>query len=308
MQTQAAVSRITFTSIITILFIFNAESYPITPRPLRKLIEESEYIVVVHIRDLKELKSSEDYPREAVLDVREVLQGIVKESVIYVKYNADYICPAPPHFKKDADAIVFLDKRHGEFAVHALSYGVKLLTTAQIEVYKERILEMQNILKTVDRDQKFLETTEWLVKCAENPATRYEGVYELSPGSNFMSYYDRDEKQPFEFTLSDNQKLRLKNALIATTSDSYDDFGLVDLVYARYTKDVFPYLLDRIRHLEDNHLWYADGYMNRINLYKSTERSKELVDQFNKYQFDFQKKAELKKIVTEFIEEIEKLQ
>ena len=41
-------------SIILVLFFEPASSYPIDPRPLRKLIMESEYIVIGHVLEVKE--------------------------------------------------------------------------------------------------------------------------------------------------------------------------------------------------------------------------------------------------------------
>ena len=288
-----------------------ASAYPISPRPLRLLVEESEFILVAHVRDIQEVKRKKDDHfggHLAMLTVREVLKGNLGDTIVQVAFNKYMICPAPPFFEKGTDALVFLDKRNNTYSVHALSYGVKTLTKLEIEIYKTRIHEMQEIMSMTDADQKFVVTAEWLVKCAENPATREEGVYELSPKSNFMSYYDRNDKMPFEFTLSDSQKLRLKDALLSTPSMSYSDIGLVDLIYPRYSEQVFTYLVEQLHGHQEDQWWFAGACMNRINLFKSTEHTKELAAEYDNVLFgDRSKKEDQKKIIHDFISEIEKL-
>ncbi|MFM7857584.1 MAG: hypothetical protein ACKO96_38095, partial [Flammeovirgaceae bacterium] len=189
--------------------------YPISPRPLRLLIEESEIIVLARVADVVEQakkRNKGDFTTTvAILQIYNVVQGTVKESVLKVPYPANLICPAPPHFEKGKDVLVFLDKTGHHYSVHALSYGVKIVTAAEAQVYITKIKEMQDIVKIKDEDERFIRTTEWLVGCAENSVTRYEGTYELSRQSNFMSFYDRTEEKPFNYMITPEQKARLEH-------------------------------------------------------------------------------------------------
>ncbi|HTJ48235.1 MAG TPA: hypothetical protein VL443_02195 [Cyclobacteriaceae bacterium] len=290
----------------------NVLAYPISPRPLRKLIMESEFIIIGHVDAIKSVKvKKDDFFGGSIAEVKvtEVLKGIVKERIISIPFNSNMICPAPPHFQENTDVIVFLDKDDNKnYHIHALSYGLKTRSLNEIEVYKSRINEMQQILLITDKDQQFVESTEWLVKCCENPATRYEGVYELSPESDFMSYYDRTESQPFQYELSVDQKMRLKAALLSTTEISYHDFGLVDLVYPENKEEVFNYLLNTLQHLKQDDLWLADECMKRLCYVKTSDRLEKLVADFDhkKYGEDKDRK-ELPSILTNFIQEIQKM-
>jgi hypothetical protein len=47
----------------------------------------------------------------------------------------------------------------------------------------------------LDEDQEFEKTVDWLVKCAENEYTQWEGTFELSPEVIFMSSYHGRNKR-----------------------------------------------------------------------------------------------------------------
>lgn len=286
-------------------------SYPISPRPLRLLIEESKLIVWAHVRQIKEVSEEGQHgfgSTLAVLTIHEVLQGRLNVIEIEVPYSANMICPAPPHFTERTDVLVFLNHKKGKYFVHALSYGVKELKPEEMIVYKARIREMQQIMRIVDRDEKFLSTTEWLVKCAEEPTTRHEGTYELSRESDFMSYYDRNEGQPFRYALNDEQRLRLKNALLNSRALLYADLGLIDLVYNLDAERVCKHILAKLKEWDENHLWFANEFMHRVNLYKSSPRTIELAKVFEEKCFDLDlKSSKLKNILDEFVVEASKL-
>ena len=81
-------------------FIQNLFAYPITPRPLRKLIEESESIVVAYVLRSENVKNEDTWSgTRAVLIVREVLQGNVTSDTVHVYYTPFMICPAPAHYQ-----------------------------------------------------------------------------------------------------------------------------------------------------------------------------------------------------------------
>lgn len=308
-------------------FVHSSYGYPITPRSLMKLIQESEYIITAYVRDVHEIKLKEEITKDkkkkrsryeyhfrgnqAELVIQKTLQGKVTDSVIFIDFNPHMICPAPPMFFKGSYVLVFLNQKNGSFYVQALSYGVKTLMPSDLEIYCQRIAEMQKILSVADTDQKFIQTTEWLVKCAELQCTRGEGLYELSRKSNFMSFYDGTENQPFEYALSTEQKDRLYQALITTDSLSYEDVGLVDLVYSSHPEKVYAFLLDKVKQIKDSQYWYADDFMSRLNLYKSNERTVALIKQYEEEKYKFDKTEDtdkkLKDILSNFILEMEKL-
>lgn len=134
------------------------------------------------------------------------------------------ICPAPASYPKGETIITFLDKTEKGYNTHALSYGTKILDNEGIKIYKSRILEMQQINLIKNSNEKLLATTNWLFKCAKNKVTRWEGTYELSPESDFMSFYDRsDKKNEIRFTLNPKQRNELRQRLFLETNFKYVD-------------------------------------------------------------------------------------
>jgi hypothetical protein len=180
-----------------------AYAYPITPRPLRKLVIESDLIIwgkVIKTGDIK--RSDENHFREsdyALIAITEMLQGKLTKDTIRVLFSSGMICPAPGEFYEGEQVLTFLDRKKDskDYLVHALSYGVKHLSSReQYLIYKDRIKEMQTILQKQDDKLCNEMVVEWLIKCAENEVTRWEGMYELSPHSDFMSVYDKEEYSP----------------------------------------------------------------------------------------------------------------
>lgn len=282
----------------------SAAAYPIDPRPLRKLIAESELIIIGHVIEIMKMEKQErtiDDNTIARIRIQEVLKGIIREQVIDVPYNPNYICPAPPHYFPNTDVVVFLKEHKGTFYTHALSYGVKTLTPEGITVYRARIVEMLDILTMEDSYAQFFETVEWLVKCVEHPETRWEGTYELSPESDFMSFYAQSELKPFQSMLSAEQRDRLATALFATESPGYADLGLIDLVYRENETKVHALLVKTLKELPENSLFFANEYMERIIRRDHTPRLERLAKEFSSKQFSVEDQTKLKKIVEEFV-------
>jgi hypothetical protein len=94
------------TIVILLGTIGSVDAYPIDPRPLRKLIMESEFIIIGHVLEIQTVKNKKerDYPDViARIRISEVLQGNISESVIEVPYNPYYICPAPARYEAGTD-------------------------------------------------------------------------------------------------------------------------------------------------------------------------------------------------------------
>jgi hypothetical protein len=300
------------TIIIFLLTFFgltsNVFAYPISPRPLRQLVIESEYIVVGYVVKTFDKKNDKNDwgTKVAKIAVLENLQGKINKDTIEIEFNPNMICPAPDRYFDSTFVISFIDKdkKSGKFYTHALDYGSKTLKKDEIEIYKQRISEIQQILKITDAEKQRTETVEWLVKCAENVTTRWEGTFELSPESNFMSYYSRNENQDFKSVINPEQKNRLKNALL--TSQEMVDFGLVDLVYKNNEAQIDDFLFTKLKNLKEDEYWLADNFMNRLKHKNTSKEMQEIMEEFDKLQFEYDKKEELKKIIEKFIKLIEK--
>ncbi|MEP7074571.1 MAG: hypothetical protein ABI878_02080 [Acidobacteriota bacterium] len=69
--------------------------------------------------------------------------------------------------------------------------GVKKLSSDDIDVYRKRINELSAILSAPKVTPETVNA--WLIRCAEEPATRWEATFELAKGYERLEY---QEKQP----------------------------------------------------------------------------------------------------------------
>lgn len=286
-------------SLFTSLKIF---AYPIDPRPLRKLIIESENIFYAQVKDIKEnkLAKSSDWNRShlAILTIKEVLQGKINTQTIEVYFSPEFSCPMPAHYKKGTTVLVFLDKEKNEerYTTHALSYGSKALKKESYFVYKNRIVEMQKILAIKDENERKIKTTDWLVDCALNPVTRSEGVSDLTSDGNFMSFIeDKNKNLPNEFELNEIQKNKLRSALFSMKKLDIWDLEIIDLIQKENDKELLDFLILNFKKQSKDEN-FGDQFMmmkiadlsNRDDLKQIIKKSKEN-DIFVKDYFKIQK-------------------
>ena len=218
---------------LIILLHSDALADPISPRPLRKLINEAELIVQgkVIFTGIENVPASVYDINYALIAVKEVLQGKTHEDTLKVRYFSNLVSPEPPVYLPGAELIVFLDrdKKNSCYVTHAMSYGLKHFTDKEgMLVYKQRILEMQFINILANGQKKDREIIAWMVRCATNKYTRWEGLYELTPESYFISdfetFYTRNES-----FLSSVQRCEIFNSLINADGINYADIGLIDI-------------------------------------------------------------------------------
>ena len=300
------------TIIITLLafggLIVNAFAYPIPPRPLRQLVIESEYIIIGYVVKTFDKKRNEGdlSSRVARIAVLENLQGNIIKDTIEINFNPNMVCPSPDNYFDSTYVISFVkkDTKSGKFYTHALSYGAKTLEKDEIEIYKQRISEIQQILKIPKTEKQKTETVEWLVKCAENEPTRWEGTYELSPERDFMSDYSQNKMQDFKTMINNDQKARLKKALLNTNGTV--DFGLVDLVYKNNEIEIDKFLLTRLKNLKEDDYWIAEDFMYILKHKNTSNEMNKVLKEFKKLRFEYDKIDELGKTIQKFIKLIEK--
>ncbi|MET0393155.1 MAG: hypothetical protein ABW019_08425, partial [Chitinophagaceae bacterium] len=255
--------KLLFPAIALLLFAATASAYPITPRPLRKMIMESQYIIRGTVLETGSLPAEKTHSSSwnsdyAVILVREAWQGRPLPDTITVYYTARLICPAPPVYTKGEEIITFLNKpeKGDGYETQALSYGVKSgLGAAGMNVYHQRTVEMQQILAIKDQQLQAEKTLDWLIECAANPYTRWEGVYELSPGSDFMSVHDKEGGTHRRIFPNRRQQERLFDLLLATDTLAYADMGLVDIVTGLNDAALLGFLKKRLMQVHHLYVW-----------------------------------------------------
>jgi len=87
--------------------------------------------------------------------------------------------------------LLFLHKKegNGEFELTDRAEGVKKLSDEYLAVYQKRIAELNSIFDSPDVDEN--EVVEWLVRCAAEPATRWEGAFELLQSSERLAWQEK---------------------------------------------------------------------------------------------------------------------
>ncbi len=159
------------------------------PQPLRQLYAQSAHVVVARVGKSEITKTEgedEDvmtYLKTALL-VSSTLKG-EPEPVVYIHHwmYQEYK-DAISSVTDGEQLLVFLsqNKEDGTYYVDDMSYGIKKLSDAHLKVYVQRIEELASIMKAEKPGDT--EIVEWLVRCAEDPVTQWEGAYELA-----MSHY-----------------------------------------------------------------------------------------------------------------------
>lgn len=254
------------TLLVPVLFLCMqaALAYPISPLTLLRLMERSTYIVIARVddpviaEDLSGEKDSLLFVRVlgdglANLHISEVLKGDPGANLIQVKYPVGLICPAPPRYEDKTTVIAFLSESrdsNGFFYTCGLSYGSKTMySDAQLNAYRSLIKEYLSLTRLPDEEHRRLATVEWLVKCAENPHTRWEGAYELNRAGDHMAFYDRTEDRGFAAALSDEQYRRLEDVYFAVDTLTYADICLAGLVRKKHHSRLRTNLLKHL-HLQ----------------------------------------------------------
>ncbi|KIC63519.1 hypothetical protein [Chryseobacterium taiwanense] len=299
-----------FILIILITLSNNLFAYPITPTPLRVLVSETENIVYAQVTDIKQNKneSKNDWNKDliAVLTIKEILQGKINSKTVEVYFSNEPSCPMPAQYEKDQEILVFLDQDIDKYTTHALTYGLKTLEQSEYEIYKSRILEIQQILKVTNNEERKIKTIDWLIDCAYNPITRWEGLQDLAPENDFISYYDWDkEKFIGTYELNKQQKQRLRTLFLNTKKINYDDLSIVDLITEQNDKEILDFLIDQFNKFRNEKYWCKNSVMLQIAEVSNRENLKNILKRKKRLDlFDENYEQETENINNEFINKL----
>jgi hypothetical protein len=194
-----------------------AAAYPIPPRTLWELTAEAELVVLATVMRKEERKpaSDRDWDSEvAVLQVKEVWKGRAGAEV-RVPFPAGLLCPAPPRFEPLLDVVAFLVRdKDKAFEVPALSYGTLYPEHRDIPAFRRLVKEAVTVQARTDKATAARDRTDWLVAAAEEPATRWHGLYELDSSADGMhAFYDSRQRTEV-MALTEQQVERLTTAFV----------------------------------------------------------------------------------------------
>lgn len=236
------IRTILFLMVLWSALIESAHGYPIPPRNLRGLVLDSELIVVANVVETEELKQKDDHWHDwkAGLQTTSVLKGAADSPSVSVYYTPNMLCPQPARYEKGRRVLAFLNPRkQGDgYTTYALSYGTKNLSAADLKVYVERINELLAIEKESDEDRRNGLTVEWMLKCAEHPATRWEGLHALRwPRYRPVKKGEKPKEEPaFYRLLGNDQKRRLLHLLktfLEHPEENVHDHGMLMSILAK---------------------------------------------------------------------------
>lgn len=274
------------------------------PQPLRRLYTESVRIVVARVGKSEQVKSEEEDSEsrlmKTALEVSSTLKGETVEPVVYLYHWewGDYQTPIREATSSD-QLLLFLDRREdGDgYEIEDMTYGLKKLSDADLKIYVRRIEELAAIMKQDEPDQA--EIVEWLVRCTEEPATRWEGAFELNASNSFLQakkeqkpeiegeaqaqpadeqvavvdgesgehsdpvyfegMYEMDET--FASLLTPAQKERVASALFSAPTITEADYPLINLVKDWNDPRLLPFLLTHLRSVSDTSPYYTPELM-----------------------------------------------
>jgi hypothetical protein len=167
------------------------------PQPLRTLYKLSARVVVARVLKSEIVESDENsMVMKTSLEVTDNLKGD-NDSTVQV-YHWVWLGEGPTsdNFVPGNRLLLFLDKRkEGGYEINDEDYGLKKLSDDDLKVYVERLEELSEIMKKDPPDNAAI--VEWLVRCAEERATRWEGAYELKLSAE-ATEREREEKEAAE--------------------------------------------------------------------------------------------------------------
>lgn len=202
------------------------------PMPLRLLYQQSEKIVVARLESISDEKILEEDEESTEVSVRNVfsvsstLKGKAEPylSIYETEYREKSQPEAEPEAEQPAESVeseeageeevetidsqeddkkfkvgkrllLFLtpEEEGDGYSLVDYRFGAKELSDADLRIYEKRIEEIGSILASPEKQAE--RTVEWLVRCAEEPATRWEGAYELDASFALLEWQAQQEAE-----------------------------------------------------------------------------------------------------------------
>lgn len=149
--------------------------------------------------------------------------------------------------------------------------------------------------------EKKAKTIEWLISCATDTNTHWEGIYELSPKSDFMSFYDDGKNRLIsKRQLNKKQKLRLRKFLFSLDKLDYSYIGLADIVAKESDEELLNFLIKKLKGSATDKIWNIDFLMARIAKLSDRDDLKEIIKKIDDLDY-YDKKEEAKRLVKKFV-------
>jgi len=299
---------IAFALLFTLPSQLLASSCPPPPVPLRMLTEQSQVIVVGRIISSEETVLPYYTGLKAELEVHQVLQGVVKKNIISIYMNF-WVEQQMKDKVTDVGRILAFLNVHDEvpdiYFPSSYQNGYKILDEAGISAYRQRIKELQGINAIKDEKRRDHLTVNWLINCASNGYTYWEGAYDLSPYGGFLQYYDYEsEELATRFVLSDMQKQRIRAIVLKQSKLSYLELGLITTIVNGPDPELLRHMIQTLKATDHENLYTQQQLMRQIATMMERDDLQEPLDQIISldYNDEFEQKAN--KIALTFINKL----
>jgi len=236
-----------------------AVAYPIEPVPLRELVEKADVIVTARVgskQRVELLESSLFASAElVVLKIDDALKGDPGSTMIQLVVDSATLCPSPARYEAGKRVLAFLQREPAGasewapdgLATCARSYGAKNLDDAGLEVYVARVKEQLAIQKMAEGAERRATQLEWLVRCAEEPASCWEGAYDLVPEGDPDAIYFDEPESPFAGALTLVHRERLYEGFLRADPGDRGARCLQHLLDADRDPRLLAWLVARLR-------------------------------------------------------------
>ena len=267
-----------------------ASTCPPPPTPLRQLVNHSETIVIGQVRSVQEFTEEFYNGMKVTLDVEQVIQGKLKTETIDV-YMDIWSTSYKEQDGLDGSRLMAFINPSEEFqsVYFPTSYqnGYKFLNDSAMKTYQRRIKELQAINALNNEKRREELTVDWLIRCAENPDTRWEGSSELAPFSNYMNVFD-EEKNEFikKIQLSDSQKLRIENIILNSSDLSYIEMELIDAISGWNNTKIYQWIKQNLKTVAPQLLYQKQFLMHRLAIETQRDELIEIISKFAEISFE----------------------
>ena len=217
--------QLLLSGLAALCFVFprTAAAYPIPPETLWGLTEKADVVVLATVKEVKPRKAAGtddwDASDRAVLVVKEIWKGPRAQELnkeLNVDFGAHIMCPAPARFEPLLDVLTFLSRSADgkSLQVVGLSYGTLYPEVRDVPAFRRLVKDAVAIQASKDPMATAGRRVDWLVGAAEEPATRWHGVYELdSSADRLHAFYDTEPRTTRQ-SLDDQQVERLRRAFV----------------------------------------------------------------------------------------------
>jgi hypothetical protein len=232
-------------------------AYPIEPLTLRRLYRSADLVVLAKAGPITPIPERSDSwaDSKVVLTIERVIKGKPKGKEVTVYTPQGIECPAPDRYPLGKSQLVFLkwSKKLRGYVAPGLSYATRPIEEPVLGLYLRRMEELSRIPAEKPGEPPSAETLDWLVRCMEHPATRWEGAMEFQPP-------ERDDgprpNAPSPAKLSREQRTRLIDALAATPGFDIDEIFVLQIFKDFPDTRIDTYLATELR------AQYARGTFN----------------------------------------------